>query len=175
MMASTAITTGAFTLSSALEFPVLMSAWADYAPREITSESERVAGWDKAIRIMHTMLSLSDDWDGMGAIAPSRDIVFSALELGSAHRASRDFPAPTRVTATPSGTIGLEWQQPSVYTEVEIVASREFDWMQIKDGEPAKHWTDDGVRDTDLVLRDAPVLGLTFERISWPNWVGSLL
>jgi hypothetical protein len=156
-----------------IEFPDALSAWADFSRPVISVETNRLAEWDKAIRIMHAMLSLGDDWDGMGAKAPAWDIVFSAIELAYSLRSYRDYPAPTRATATPAGTIGLEWQIPSVYTEVEVVATGGFDWMVIKDGEQPKHWTGDRIPDPDFPPCGAPTLDLTFEHDSRPVQVVS--
>jgi hypothetical protein len=102
------------------------------------------------------MLTLKDDWDGMGAIAPPRDVIFSAIELAYHFRELEEFPAPTRVAPTPSGTIGLEWLQPPVYTEAEVLPSGRSDWMQIRDGEAPVHWTHHGMPDTDLTTGLSP-------------------
>jgi hypothetical protein len=97
--------------------------------------------WEKIIRAIHGMLALHDDWDGLGAKSPSSDIIFYAMRLADAKRQS-DYAAPTRVAATPAGTIGLEWQQGSIYTEAEIVAPYRSEWMQIIAGTPTKHWSE---------------------------------
>ncbi len=149
-MAVLTATTIALTPGADRASPDVSSPWMDVSPPTITPEGERVSRWNKTIRKMHAMLTLSDDWDGMGAIAPAWNIVFSALELAYALRAVVDYPAPTRVAPTPAGTVGLEWQQPSAYTEVEIVAPGHSEWMQIKDGEEPVHWAQDGVPDTDF-------------------------
>ena len=136
---------------------VVTQTWIDVSSPAMTLEDLRVAEWDRIIRKLHEMLSLRDDWDGMGAIAPSRDVVFSAIELAYHFRALEEFPAPTRVAATPSGTIGLEWQQPSVYTEAEVLPSGRSDWMQMKAGEAPVHWVHHGMPDTDFTSRPSPV------------------
>src|ERR1017187_9291668 len=73
----------------------------------IASE-DRDAAWRKVIRKIRGMLALSDDWDGMGANAPSSDLIFYAMKLAEAIRQKDELPAPTRVAATPVGTIGME-------------------------------------------------------------------
>jgi hypothetical protein len=139
-----------FNLGVVVTRPVATSPWADLSRPTVGPDDERMAGWDRIIRKLHTMLSIDDDWDGMGAKAPSREIVFSAIELASALCSIDDYPAPTRVAATPAGTIGLEWQQPSVYTEAEIVAPYRSEWMQIKEGMPPEHWAYDGILAADF-------------------------
>jgi hypothetical protein len=137
--------------------PVVTQSWVDVSRPTISVEDVRVLEWDRIIRKLHEMLTLRDDWDGMGAIAPPRDVVFSALDLAYHFRALEEFPAPTRVAPTPSGTIGLEWQQPSVYTEAEILASSRSEWMQMKDGENPVHWVHHGLPDTDFVSGLTPM------------------
>jgi hypothetical protein len=170
MVASTTI---AFTLWNPAEFPFAVSAWADYAPRVFTEESRRRDGWNKAIRIVHTMFLLSDDWDGMGAKAPSRNIVFSALQLAYDLCDSDGYPAPTRVSHSPAGTIGFEWQDPPVYTEVEIVGPSRFDWMQIQDGEEPKHWTQGQVHEDPLPNGVANTLNGAIGVAQWPHFARS--
>ena len=152
----TAATTVALAPGAYKSRPDVSSPWADVAPPTMSPEVERVSQWNKIIRKIHAMLTLCDDWDGMGAIAPSWSIVFSALELAYALRETAHYPAPTRVAPTPAGTVGLEWQQPSVYTEAEIVAPGRSEWMQIKDGEQPVHWAQDGIPDTDFQPGGAP-------------------
>jgi hypothetical protein len=162
-----------FPLWNHVEFPIAVSAWADYAPRVFTEESKTRDGWNKAIRIIHTMFSLGDDWDGMGAKAPPPDIVFSALELAYHLCDSVGYPAPTRVSHSPAGTIGFEWQNPPVYTEVEIVGPNSFDWMQIQDGEKTKHWTQDQVREHSLANSVTNTLNRAVDVAQWPHFAGS--
>jgi len=150
MSISTATATVALTRGAHAAGPDVSSPWADISPPANTAEVERLSRWDKIIRKIHAMLTLSDDWDGMGASPPPWSIVFSAVELACAFRAVHDYPAPTRVTPTPAGTIGLEWQEPSVYTEAEIVALGQSEWMQIKDGEQPVHWTVNGIPDINI-------------------------
>ena len=119
MMAATTI---ALAPGARTSRPDVSAPWVDVSPPTMSPEVERVSQWNKMIRKIHVMLTLTDDWDGIGATAPSWSIVFSALELAYALRETSHYPAPTRVAPTPSGTVGLEWQQPSVYTEAEIVA-----------------------------------------------------
>jgi hypothetical protein len=153
--------------------PEVLTPFEDVSRPTITPEAERVSRWDRIIRKMHAMFLLGDDWDGMGAKAPSRDIVFAALELACGLREVYDYPAPTRVAPTPAGTIGLEWQEPSIYTEAEIVASGRSEWMQIKDEEQPVHWTYGGISDIGSMLFNAPTPAGTIGLEWWPDPVGS--
>ncbi len=124
----------------------LASEVASRASLRSRASEDRDAAWKKSIRMIHGMLALNDDWDGMGAKAPSSALIFYAMEMAEAKLRTCDYPAPTRVTATPAGTIGLEWQQGSTYTEAEIVAPYKSEWMQIAPGMPVKHWVESGER-----------------------------
>jgi hypothetical protein len=128
-----------FSLKAA---PLRALSAAAYFPPSIQSRQaeDRNAAWEKAIRKIRAMMALRDDWDGLGASAPSSAIVFHAMRLARRKLETPSYPAPTRVVATPSGTIGLEWQQGSVYTEAEIVGSNQSDWVQILPGGGTRHW-----------------------------------
>src|SRR5262249_51228524 len=116
-------------------------SWADVS----TPDAGRTAKWDHVIEQLKTMMSLEDDWDGMGAEAPSREMMVSAIDLAEVFR-SRGYPPPTRVAATPSATVGLEWQEPPVYLEVEIITPDRTEWMQIIEGMPPAFWVSSGDR-----------------------------
>jgi hypothetical protein len=100
---------------------------------------ETKSRWRKTIGQLHAMLTLTDDWDGDDSPAPAPEIVRSAIDFAQMLR-DEDYPPPTRVIATPSGTVGFEWQQPSVYTEAEMVTPYRSEWMQVKDGARPDHW-----------------------------------
>jgi hypothetical protein len=113
-----------------------------YAPA-LFPVDHSLSKWRAAIGRLYTMMSLNDDWDGEGSPAPALGIVVSAIELANVLRAL-EYPPPTRVVATPSGTVGFEWQQSGVYTETEIVTSYRSEWMRIRDGEQPEHWVVSG-------------------------------
>ncbi len=108
----------------------------------IRQAEDRDSEWKKAIRKIHSMLALRDDWDGLGAKAPSSAAVFHGIRLAIAKLETPDYPAPTRVVVTPAGTIGLEWQRGSVYTEAEVGESSQSDWMRIVPGRNTEHWSE---------------------------------
>ena len=109
---------------------------------QLRQAEDRDSEWKKAIRKIHRMLALRDDWDGLGAKAPSSATVDHAIRVARAKLNTRDYPAPTRVIATPAGTIGLEWQKGPVYTEAEVGGSNQSDWMQIIPGREPTHWSE---------------------------------
>jgi hypothetical protein len=81
--------------------------------------------WAGIAKDIDNMDSLEDDWDGDGAIRPSKDLIEAAAAL--VQRWSRDPGAsvPNRVTAMPSGTISIEWESCDGRTEVEIESPEE--------------------------------------------------
>ncbi len=100
--------------------------------------------WQKIVESLYAMLSYREDWDGMGSPSPDRDIISSAIGLLSQLKVIPEYPVPTRVVATPAGTIGIEWQLPDRYLEVEITEPKLSQWMMIGDGEMPAHWTIEG-------------------------------
>jgi hypothetical protein len=112
--------------------------WSDVPTPATTPDGARAAKWDQLIERLNTMMLLEDDWDGMGAEAPSREIILSAINLVEVFR-SRGYPPPARVAPTPSATVGLEWQEPTVYLEVEVITPDRSVWMQIIEGMPPVH------------------------------------
>ena len=113
-------------------------SWTDVSTPAAMPDGGKAAKWDQVIEQLNTMMSLEDDWDGMGAEAPSREIIVSAIGLAEVFR-SKGYPPPTRVAATPSATVGLEWQEPPVYLEVEMITPDRSEWMQIIEGMPPVH------------------------------------
>ena len=112
-----------------------------YSFTAVASEN-RDYEWLRVVRRIHGMQALRDDWDGLGAIAPSLETIRQALLLAEVKWRTNDYAAPTRVVASPAGTIVLEWQQGSTYTEAEVAEENRSEWMQIAPGSPAKHWTE---------------------------------
>jgi hypothetical protein len=115
-----------------------VDSWADVSAPAMTPGNGKEPQWDEVVGQLNAMMSLGDDWDGMGAEAPSREIILSAIDLAEVFR-SRGYPPPTRAAATPSGTVGLEWQAPPVYLEVEVITPDRSEWMQITEGRPPVH------------------------------------
>jgi len=107
--------------------------------RNVPGAQERPR-WQRIINALHAMLSYRDDWDGLGSPAPDRDIVVGAIALMNRLMIQPDCPAPTRTAATPSGTVGVEWQSPTLYMEAEITEPGRSEWMAVPAGGPPIHW-----------------------------------
>src|SRR5271166_2609295 len=81
-----------------------------------------------------------EEWDGMGALAPSEALIQSVLELIECLRVEGRSPV-TRASTTPSGTIILEWQGGGDYVEVEVVSPYRSEWMFVPHGRKPIHLT----------------------------------
>ncbi len=109
----------------------LRKRWRDRVP-ELWKERT-----DDLLRIRST----EHDWDGLGAEAPDDALVDSAISLLKMLRRESDMPPPTRIVATPGGTVLFEWQYDGVYIEAEIVEPYCAEWMLERPGEQTAHWT----------------------------------
>lgn len=63
---------------------------------------------------------LEDDWDGMGALAPSKELVRSCGKFVRLARDQSKLGTPVFVVATPDGHVSFEWQGLSLRLEAEI-------------------------------------------------------
>jgi hypothetical protein len=97
--------------------------------------------WEPAVVKMVEFQHLGDDWDGQGALAPSHELLASAIGLAYTLKDQGADP-PHCVVAGVEGTVTLEWHDPDgTYTEVEIVRPLYAEVMMIEPGQPARHWT----------------------------------
>jgi hypothetical protein len=97
--------------------------------------------WEPAVQKIVGFQHLGDDWDGFGALAPTREVLESAI--GLAHCFLDDgVDPPHRVVAGPGGEVVFEWQDPDgTYTEVEIDLPLHAEVMVVEPGKPARQWT----------------------------------
>jgi hypothetical protein len=100
----------------------------------------RRQGWETAIDEVVAMQHLDDDWDGLGAKAPSRVLLESAIALAYVLLEKGTDP-PTRAVPGLEGTVLLEWQFPDgSYGEIEVTGQRQAEVMLKEPGKPARHW-----------------------------------
>jgi hypothetical protein len=102
---------------------------------------EDAGPWESAVRKIVEFQQLGDDWDGLGALAPTRDLLASAI--GLAYLLSEDgVAAPRSIVAGVDGSVTFEWQEPDgTYAEVEVLRPLYAEVMLIEPGKAAKHWT----------------------------------
>jgi hypothetical protein len=92
--------------------------------------------WGQRIDELLDIRRMEDDWDGLGAPAPSTALVDSALSLAQILRQDRD-PPPCRIVAGLTGTVLFEWQDADGrYSELEVTAPHLAEWVQIVPGKP---------------------------------------
>ena len=111
-------------------------------PEYSAKEPDADAGpWEPAVEKIVELRHLSDDWDGFGAKAPSRELLESAIGLAYTFY-QNGVDAPHRVVAGVDGSVIFEWQDPDgTYTEVENVRPFYAEAMMIEPGKPPQHWT----------------------------------
>ncbi len=85
--------------------------------------------WRKVVRALEPLRRLGDNWDGLGAAAPSIELVDSAIDLAN-YLGRIDHSAPTTVAPTPAGTILFTWEDPE-YLEIEIRSPYYAEWMRV--------------------------------------------
>jgi len=109
---------------------------------ETTQETARDAGpWEPVVQKIVGFQHLGDDWDGFGALAPSREVLESAIGLAYCFLNDSVDP-PHRVVAAAGGEVVFEWQDPDgTYTEVEIDRPFHAEVMVVEPGQPAQQWT----------------------------------
>jgi hypothetical protein len=97
--------------------------------------------WEPTVQKISAFQHIGDDWDGLGAIAPSRELLECAIGLAYLLYEKGVAP-PSRVVPGLEGAVLFEWQDPDgTYTDVEIVRPFFAEVMVIEPGKPAKHWT----------------------------------
>ena len=107
--------------------------------REKMREFGQTEGWSPIIERIEAIRQLRDDWDGLGAKAPSTELFLTAAVLVHFWMENKQTP-PTRVVAGTAGTIIFEWQTPDgQYAEWEIDRPRHADIMLKMPGRPIEH------------------------------------
>ncbi len=94
--------------------------------------------WSAIIREVVGFHDLADDWDGLGAKAPSAALVDSALLLADLLRQG-GMKAPGRVVPGLEGEVIFEWQRKGVYLEVEVCKPSYAEYVKIAPGQQSVH------------------------------------
>lgn len=111
--------------------------WSD----EAFAESQLNKQWSERMADLLRIESLRDNWDGEGAEAPLPELVDSLVELLSTFRAEQTAPPPSRVVASPIGSVVIEWQlEDNVYAELECSEPYRAEWMLEVPNEQTTHW-----------------------------------
>ncbi len=104
-------------------------------------------------------LSLPDDWDGYGGVAPNRQTVDDAMSLLRLLPKHISVPKPTLGN---SGTVGFYWEKENFYAEICFEGDKAF-WYYAED---ARNEIGEDIvyLDTDALPED---LILFLEQFSW--------
>ncbi len=97
--------------------------------------------WEPAIAKLLEFQHLGANWDGLGAVAPSRELLASAIGLAYTLHELGVAP-PSCVVPGVEGFVDFECQLPDgTFGDIEIDRSFHAEVMVIEPGQPAKHWT----------------------------------
>lgn len=95
--------------------------------------------WDQIEEEVRQLGRRSEDWDGEGADAPRRESIEGALRFCSTAARMHRLSVPNCVSLARDGNLLLEWHLPSVYFELEFVASNRAEMMRVPAGRPGQH------------------------------------
>ena len=135
-----------------LDCPIAEKAWINEAGQRngvalrrataATGKAVEDAGpWEPTVQKIVEFQHLGDDWDGLGAQAPSPELLASAVGLAYLLY-EKGIDPPHRVVPGLEGSVILEWQDPDgTYADIEILRPLFAEVMVIERGQPAKHWT----------------------------------
>jgi hypothetical protein len=85
-----------------------------------TTNSRR--NWGDVTNELAAISRLEDDWDGMGAVSPSREVVENCRLLMRVCR-GQHIPPPNLVRPTPDGNAAFEWYSGDARLEMEVSAN----------------------------------------------------
>lgn len=104
---------------SATEASRDLSGSAMFTRNEIAGYPVSSTRWNDVLTEVRNMRYLQDDWDGDGSLAPSVEVVDSAIAYGSNLRQTYVDP-PDRVIAGVNGTVIFEWSVVDRIRQCEI-------------------------------------------------------
>lgn len=116
--------------------------------------------WRRIQQDITRVRSLRENWDGMGTTAPELETVENAAVFAVSLQTNRMLP-PTRVVPSPDGSILLQWETDGGYLEAEVSDPGHIEWMLVRRGAPAAHWTQSWPEQDEghWVTENHPVLG----------------
>jgi hypothetical protein len=96
--------------------------------------------WEEVFKELRSLSLLEDDWDGLGAKAPSPGVLASAVKIIEWYRSAGSV-VPSRVVAGTDGAIIFEWQGEGYYADLEIPKPDHARGMLKMGGRATEHWT----------------------------------
>src|SRR5262249_49114411 len=140
-------------MASLVEGPILEQDWQSEASEVkaalaagaclrngtgIETEAGEQDHWGAVIDQVAAMQRLGNNWDGLGAAAPSNELLASAVGLAGLLK-QRGAAAPTRVVPGTDGAVIFEWQFPDgTYGEIELLRPFYAEVMLLQPGQPAR-------------------------------------
>ncbi len=95
--------------------------------------------WAGVVDQLQSLRHLERDWDGMGAEAPTAEVVDFTMWLTVTLQQHQPGFVPCRAVAGPNATVVVEWQGEGYRYEVEIVAPFHVETLLLIEGQPPKH------------------------------------
>jgi hypothetical protein len=96
--------------------------------------------WEAAVAKIVEFQHLGNDWDGLGAVAPSRELLESAIGLAYLF-SERGVNPPHSIIPGLEGSVNFEWQDPDgTITEVEIDRPLHAEVMVVEPGKAPRFW-----------------------------------
>jgi hypothetical protein len=135
-----------------MDLPVPKEAWAREAGllngissgpgmKSIGNEPQLAGAWGPAVQKLLGFQELGNDWDGLGALGPSSELLVSAIGLAHLFN-ERGMPPPNCVVPGRDGSVNFEWQAPDgTVAEVEIDRPFHAEVMVILPGQAPTFWT----------------------------------
>lgn len=103
-------------------------------------ESELDRQWANLTEELRHIRSLGNNWDEEGAQGPEPQVVDSVEDLFMLLRNNLSLPPPSRVVASPNGSVVVEWQiGDGRYMEVECSEPYRAEVMYVTPGMPTIH------------------------------------
>jgi hypothetical protein len=110
--------------------------------RNILMDDEWATSWAKLARKLSAIGSLKDDWDGLGASAPSPEVKQAADRLFANRRQYDPYTPPNRIIAGPDGSIVFEWRLGLSGLQMQIDEPGQVTFVLESPGEEPHIWSD---------------------------------
>jgi hypothetical protein len=136
-------------MATLLVHEIVKQHWLEASPsnghwtRSVNGQGAKTVdegAWQPAIDQIAAMQQLGDNWDGLGATPPSREIVECAMGLAFLlHKQGVD--APSCVMPSTAGTVVFAWHfQNGSYSDIEVDRPFHADVTWIEAGKPPETW-----------------------------------
>ena len=108
---------------------------------QVEADKEEERAWFRCWQQLFEIKRLSEDWDGAGAEPIDPSITDSAADVLRRFKQEIQYPAPSRIVPTPSGSVCIEWETETYYLEAEILEPYVLEMMLEYEDGPTYHRT----------------------------------